>query len=324
MAPGDKQPVLVTLPATTATTNSEAVSVRDGDAAQKLSKAAELFQIAERAKIEMARAQVVNFAEIFAVKLREKLARTSSPLPSASSLPVNAEQAAALAATYLAGQFTPFKRLALRVMAALIAWGAGRAAWGQALQTRQRWRATNLAQAFLLGPASSEEDKLLQTDRALRHIAEEVTKRHFAQIIPLTKPSQAVLASAMATRIVRHLKRHAHGLERESRKPIEADLQHGYVAVMQLYHRVFSPPDRSPAAPCIPLVDRCMRALTAETSEPLDDTLVEFEPFFASADGKFASQPWTVGGILNRPGLRVDGQNLYIRACLFVLVAGGA
>jgi hypothetical protein len=98
-------------------------------------------------------------------------------------------------------------------------------AYRETIAVSLRARRTNLSTAFCPNQGS-QETASLHTDRAIRGVAQTITLRHIDQIVPLTKPSQSVLAQVMAAHIAAHLERRPVGYENESRAPVVALAQH--------------------------------------------------------------------------------------------------
>jgi len=287
---------------------------------QKLVRASEQFEITQQAKLDIVAAQLANFFDVLCARLRDcvsqalrnnnnnkgnennKSLSTTIGL-STSRMLFGKWQIASMVALMLSRVDT-VPKLLKRLLSAFGVTGFVEYGYREVLYSAARRRQANLASAFLLGP-TTKEDESVQTERAIRLVAQAISLRHIDQIVPLTKASQSLLAKVVAIRIAKHLKRHAISLENESRAPFEAFLQHTFVTLNMVYHVLLTPADKQPLLPTLSLVDRCVRALTAETCPDDDSTEVQFEPFFSSTS-TMATRSWTVGNILNKPAVKVD------------------
>jgi len=154
------------------------------------------------------------------------------------------------------------------------------------------------------GKATGEDG--LQTERGVREVARALSMRHVDQIVPLTRSSQMVLADVMVARVISHLQRGRFGYPGESRSPLVSAVQRTAWSMEAAVHSVLTPPDRIPQKKTLTLLERCVRALTAESS-PSDDVTLELEPWFSSVDG---SRPvWTANGVLAKTGLRIRAES---------------
>lgn len=187
------------------------------------------------------------------------------------------------------------------------------------LMKTQHSNYSNFISAFSeKGPGDARKNDV-ELDKTIESVARTISIRYMYQISRLTKASQEALADVIVSRISRSLTRHPETYVFESRSPLVADMQHRFVSLRLKVDRLTKPGDSIRFPRRLPLIERCLRAITVELDDS-DHKVLELDPYFIESrtipldleevfheDSHDHSQdgPWIASELLTRCGIHV-------------------
>ena len=300
-------------------------NVNDGNSntARALSAAVASLEIDPRAKSELVRQRVAEFAETVAVKLRRRVADDRARLHLLRA-EASGRDSAAAAPNSVWGVFQSVA--GAQLSAAAIAQGmlfyqfgvkGALSVLGMSLLQKlgeNSFRALRMRRLEALlgyfGALGTTDGSDVESERLIREVAAMLAWRHADHVVRLSTRGQYALADVMVRRIRSNLRRGQTSYRGESRAPAVAAVQRTLQTVSVAWNKALVPADKLLTAPPLSLVDRVVRALTFECLEGDDTTVLELDsllvPPQASAQGGGGrAAMWTAHGVLSKCGVRV-------------------